>query len=85
MQAARLRPGEYGILPGVTWDAFLMIPQRRQTHGPGRPPPVNGEPNNTGKPEGIHIMIGRRSYAAFGNSIGDRQMLEYMEAGTVRG
>ena len=33
--------------------------------------------NNAGKPEGIHLMIGRRPYAAFGNSTGDQQMLEY--------
>ena len=37
--------------------------------------------NNAGKPEGIHLMIGRRPYAAFGNSTGDRQMLEYTKAG----
>jgi phosphoglycolate phosphatase-like HAD superfamily hydrolase len=37
--------------------------------------------DNAGKPEGIHLMIGRRPYAAFGNSIGDRQMLEYTKAG----
>jgi phosphoserine phosphatase len=37
--------------------------------------------NNAGKPEGIHLMIGRRPYAAFGNSTGDRQMLEYAKAG----
>jgi phosphoglycolate phosphatase-like HAD superfamily hydrolase len=37
--------------------------------------------DNTGKPEGIHLMIGRRPYAAFGNSTGDRQMLEYTGAG----
>ena len=37
--------------------------------------------NNAGKPEGIHLMIGRRPQAAFGNSTGDRQMLEYTEAG----
>jgi phosphoglycolate phosphatase-like HAD superfamily hydrolase len=37
--------------------------------------------NNAGKPEGIHLMIGRRPLAAFGNSTGDRQMLEYTEAG----
>jgi len=30
-----------------------------------------------GKPVGIHLMIGRRPRAAFGNSVGDRQMLEY--------
>jgi hypothetical protein len=37
--------------------------------------------NNAGKPEGIHLMIGRRPYAAFGNSTGDREMLEYTGAG----
>ena len=37
--------------------------------------------NNAGKPEGIHLMIGLRPHAAFGNSIGDRQMLEYTGAG----
>jgi len=37
--------------------------------------------NDAGKVEGIHLMIGRRPYAAFGNSTGDRQMLEYTGAG----
>lgn len=37
--------------------------------------------NDTGKPEGIHLMIGRRPHAAFGNSTGDQQMLEYTKAG----
>jgi phosphoglycolate phosphatase-like HAD superfamily hydrolase len=37
--------------------------------------------NNAGKPEGIHLMIGRRPHAAFGNSPGDQQMLEYTAAG----
>jgi phosphoglycolate phosphatase-like HAD superfamily hydrolase len=37
--------------------------------------------NNAGKVEGIHLMIGRRPLAAFGNSPGDQQMLEYATAG----
>ncbi len=37
--------------------------------------------DNAGKPEAIHLMIGRRPHAAFGNSTGDRQMLEYTGAG----
>ena len=37
--------------------------------------------NNAGKPEGIHLMVGRRPYAAFGNSTGDREMLEWTGAG----
>ena len=37
--------------------------------------------DSAGKPESIHLMIGRRPVAAFGNSIGDKQMLEYTQAG----
>ncbi|MBL9147593.1 MAG: haloacid dehalogenase-like hydrolase [Phycisphaerae bacterium] len=37
--------------------------------------------DKAGKPEGIHLMIGRRPRAAFGNSDGDREMLEYTTAG----
>ena len=37
--------------------------------------------DKAGKPEGIHLMIGRRPFAAFGNSSGDQQMLEYTGAG----
>jgi len=37
--------------------------------------------DKAGKPEGIHLMIGRRPYAAFGNSVGDREMLEWTGAG----
>jgi phosphoserine phosphatase len=37
--------------------------------------------NNAGKAENIHLMIGRRPHAAFGNSTGDREMLEYTGAG----
>ncbi len=38
--------------------------------------------NDAGKPEGIHLMIGRRPVMAVGNSTGDRQMLEYTNAGS---
>jgi hypothetical protein len=37
--------------------------------------------NDAGKPEGIQLMIGRRPTAAFGNSTGDRQMLEFTSSG----
>lgn len=37
--------------------------------------------DNAGKAEGIHLMIGQRPHAAFGNSTGDREMLEYTGAG----
>jgi phosphoglycolate phosphatase-like HAD superfamily hydrolase len=38
--------------------------------------------NDAGKPEAIHLEIGRRPFAAFGNSTGDQQMLEYTKGGT---
>jgi len=38
--------------------------------------------NDAGKPEGIHLMIGRRPYLAIGNSTGDREMLEWTGAGS---
>jgi phosphoglycolate phosphatase-like HAD superfamily hydrolase len=38
--------------------------------------------DNAGKPEGIHLMIGRRPILAAGNSTGDQQMLEWTKAGS---
>jgi hypothetical protein len=37
--------------------------------------------DKAGKPEAINLVIGRRPRAAFGNSTGDRQMLEWTQAG----
>ncbi|EJM71232.1 hypothetical protein PMI29_01391 [Pseudomonas sp. GM49] len=37
--------------------------------------------NDAGKPENIYLMTGRQLNAAFGNSTGDKQMLEYTKAG----
>jgi phosphoglycolate phosphatase-like HAD superfamily hydrolase len=34
-----------------------------------------------GKPEGIHLVIGHKPHAAFGNSTGDREMLEWTQSG----
>jgi hypothetical protein len=38
--------------------------------------------DKTGKPEDIYLFIGKRPVAAFGNSGGDREMLEYTGAGS---
>ncbi len=57
------------------------------SYGPDGAPILTKEPkmllndNDAGKPEGIHLMIGRRPLAAFGNTSGDQQMLEYTKAG----
>jgi phosphoglycolate phosphatase-like HAD superfamily hydrolase len=59
----------------------------RYTHDTSGRPVLIKEPtillndNFAGKPEGIHLVIGRRPVAAFGNSGGDREMLEYTQAG----
>lgn len=52
----------------------------------GRPvlfrlPELNFIDDKEGKPVGIHQFIGRRPIAAFGNSDGDLQMLQYAVAG----
>jgi len=46
-----------------------------------RLPEVNFNDDKGGKPVGIHQHIGRRPIAAFGNSDGDLQMLQYTGAG----
>jgi phosphoglycolate phosphatase-like HAD superfamily hydrolase len=47
-----------------------------------RLPEVNFNDDKGGKPVGINQHIGRRPIAAFGNSDGDLQMLQYTSAGT---
>ncbi len=46
-----------------------------------RLPEINFIDDKTGKPVGINSHIGRRPIAAFGNSDGDQQMLEYTQGG----
>jgi phosphoserine phosphatase len=47
-----------------------------------RLPEINFIDDKAGKPVGINQHIGRRPIAAFGNSDGDRQMLEWTQAGS---
>jgi hypothetical protein len=46
-----------------------------------RLPEINFIDDKAGKPVGIHQHIGRRPIAAFGNSDGDLQMLQWTAAG----
>jgi phosphoglycolate phosphatase-like HAD superfamily hydrolase len=46
-----------------------------------REPKVFFIDDKVGKPVGINLFIGKRPYAAFGNSDGDREMLEWTGAG----
>jgi phosphoserine phosphatase len=74
----------YGIPPEQVVGSALGT---KYGHGKDGKPFLTKEPklllndNDAGKPEGIHLVIGRRPRAAFGNSEGDRQMLEYTKAG----
>jgi hypothetical protein len=47
-----------------------------------RLPKLNFNDDKSGKPVGINHHIGRRPIMAFGNSDGDRQMLEYTQSGS---
>jgi hypothetical protein len=74
----------YGIPPEQVVGSALAVKYNYAKDGT---PILTKEPklmlndNDAGKPEGIHLMIGRRPNASFGNSTGDRQMLEYTGAG----
>ena len=46
-----------------------------------RLPQLNFNDDKADKPVGINQHIGRRPIAAFGNSVGDQQMLEYTQSG----
>ena len=45
-------------------------------------PQLNFNDDKADKPVGINQHIGRRPIAAFGNSVGDQQMLEYTQGGS---
>ena len=47
-----------------------------------RLPALNFNDDKADKPVGINQHIGRRPIAAFGNSVGDQQMLEYTQSGS---
>jgi phosphoglycolate phosphatase-like HAD superfamily hydrolase len=71
--------GVYGIPPEQVVGSAGAVSYQYGAKGPVliKEPKLLLNDDNAGKPEGIHLMIGRRPYFAFGNSTGDRQMLEY--------
>ncbi|MEE4380117.1 MAG: HAD family hydrolase [Candidatus Competibacteraceae bacterium] len=76
----------YGIPPEQVIGSSIKT--KYQVHG-GKPvlvrlPEVNFIDDKAGKPVGINQHIGRRPIAAFGNSDGDFQMLEWTTAGEGR-
>jgi hypothetical protein len=73
----------YGVPPEQVVGTAGAVSYQYSAKGPVliKEPKLLLNDDNAGKPEGINLVIGRRPYFAFGNSTGDRQMLEYTKAG----
>jgi hypothetical protein len=73
----------YGIPPEQVMGSSIKTEFRMVDGNPVlfRIPELNFIDDKEGKPVGIHQFIGRRPIAAFGNSDGDLQMLQYTAAG----
>jgi len=74
----------YGIPPEQVIGSSIKTKFEMRDGGPVlvRLPEVNFIDDKQGKPVGIQQYIGRRPIAAFGNSDGDLQMLQYTAAGS---
>ena len=73
----------YGIPPEQIIGSALDTQYEYNKEGQGvlmRDPKLLLNNNGAGKAEDIYLFIGKRPHAAFGNSDGDRQMLEYTQA-----
>lgn len=74
----------YGVTPAEVIGSTVDIKYGYDAQGQGvlmREPKLELNNNNSGKPEDIYLFTGQRPQAAFGNSTGDRQMLEWTTAG----
>ena len=74
----------YGIPPEQIVGSALDTKYQYNKDGQGvlmRDPKLLLNNNYGGKAEDIYLFIGRHPKAAFGNSTGDQQMLEYTQAG----
>jgi len=72
----------YGVPPEQVIGSALATSYVHARDGRGvleRPARLLLDDNEAGKPESIHLFTGRRPQAAFGNSTGDRQMLEFAQ------
>jgi hypothetical protein len=73
----------YGIPPEQIIGSALDTQYAYNQEGQGilmRDPKLLLNNNGVGKAEDIYLFIGKRPKAAFGNTDGDRQMLEYTQA-----
>lgn len=75
----------YGIPPEQIIGSAFVTQYQYENNGQSvlmRTPKLLLNNNFSGKPENIYLMIGRRPVAAFGNSTGDEQMLEFTQGGS---
>ena len=73
----------YGIPPEQVVGSSILTKYEYRDGKPVlmREPKVFFVDDHAGKAIGINLFIGKRPYAAFGNSGGDREMLEWTQAG----
>src|SRR5579862_1983873 len=73
----------YGVPPEEVVGSSILTKYEYQDGKPVlmREPKVFFNDDNAGKAIGINLFIGKRPCAAFGNSPGDKQMLEWTQAG----
>jgi hypothetical protein len=73
----------YGVPPEQVIGSSIKTEFKMRSTGPviERLPEIDFIDDKAGKPVGIHKFIGRRPIAAFGNSDGDLQMLQWTAAG----
>jgi hypothetical protein len=76
----------YGVPPEQVIGSSIKVKYELRDGGPvlQRLPEIDFIDDKAGKPVGIHKFIGRRPVAAFGNSDGDLQMLQWTAAGDGR-
>ena len=76
----------YGIPPERVVGSSIRTQYEMRASGPVlvRLPEMDFVDDGAGKPVGIHKFIGRRPIAAFGNSDGDLQMLQWTTSGAGR-
>ena len=74
----------YGFTPAEIVGSSLVLSYQYDGGNPVlmREPKLFFMDDGPGKAVGIELFIGRRPYAAFGNSNGDREMLEWTGAGS---
>ena len=75
--------GVYGVPPEQVIGSSITTEFEMRSTGPvlNRLPRIDFFDDKAGKPVAIHKFIGRRPIAAFGNSDGDLQMLQWTDAG----